>query len=231
MPFFSTALKGPFPCNREGIWAVEGAGEVQAPVPREMEPGSDCADEGAIIARCLAGERKAYAVLVERYKDLVHNLVYRMVGDVGEAEDISQDAFVRAYLSLGEFRGASRFSTWLCRIALNRCKDALRRRDREVGFAGSRDGEGHGPDVKDERETPLATLERRERDDVLHRALGRLPIKYREAVALRHIEGLDYREIGDILGIPAGAAKVRTFRGREMLRRLLESGGFRDDAI
>lgn len=196
-----------------------------------MEPAADRADEDAIIARCLAGERKAYAVLVERYKDMVHTLVYRMVGDADEAEDISQDAFVRAYLSLRDFRGASRFSTWLCRIALNRCKDILRRREREVGFAEGRDGEPRVPDVKDERETPPVALERRERERVLQRALARLPVKYREAVALRHIEGLDYQEIGTILGIRAGAAKVRTFRGREMLRRLLQSQGYRDDAI
>ncbi len=200
-------------------------------VPREREPGSDPADEDAIIARCLAGERKAYAVLVERYKDLVHDLVCRMVGDPAEAEDISQEAFVQAYLSLGAFRRESRFSTWLCRIALNRCKDVLRRRGREVRVPASRDGEPHVLDVMDDRELPPVALERREREEILHRALARLPVRYREAVVLRHIEGLEYREIGAILGIPAGAAKVRTFRGREMLRRLLEREGFQDEAI
>lgn len=198
------------------------------PARGEMQPGSDSEDEDGIIARCLAGERTAYAVLVERYKNLVHDLVYRMVGDAEEAEDIAQDAFVRAYLSLRRFRGASRFSTWLCRIALNRCRDVLRRRKHEVGFVEGRGGELDLSALKDERETPPTALERREREQVLRRALARLPVKYREAVALRHIEGLDYGEIGGILGIPAGAAKVRTFRGREMLRRLLESQGFRD---
>ena len=104
----------------------------------------DCerADEKAIIARCLAGDRKAYGVLVERYKDLVHDMVYRMIGDAVRAEDIAQDAFVKAYLSLRDFRGESRFSTWLCRIAMNRCKDTLRRARREIlmpGDRGSRD--------------------------------------------------------------------------------------------
>ncbi len=196
-----------------------------------MEPGSDRADEKAIIARCLNGEREAYGVLVERYKDLVHNLVYRMVGDAEAAEDIAQEAFVKAYLSLGDFRGDSRFSTWLCRIALNRCTDILRRRGREVGVRDTRNGEPYVPDLQDDRETAPVTLERREREQVLQRALGGLPVKYREAVVLRHIEGLPYREIGRILGIPAGAAKVRTFRGREMLRRILESEGFRNDTI
>ncbi len=139
-------------------------------MPRDARLESDPVDERAIIARCLAGERRAYALLVERYKGLVHDLVSRMLGDAVEAEDIAQDAFVKAYLSLKDFRGESRFST-------------------------------------------------------LHRALARLPVKYREAVVLRHIEGMEFHEIGRVLGIPAGTAKVRAFRAREMLRRLLESEG------
>ena len=154
-----------------------------------------------------------------------------MVGDAARAEDIAQDAFVKAYLSLRAFRGESRFSTWLCRIAMNRCKDVLRRARREVLMPGGPDGEPAIPDSTDDGETPAVTAERREREAVLHRALARLPMKYREAVVLRHMEGMDFKEVGSLLGIAAGAAKVRTFRAREMLRRLLEREGFRDDAI
>ena len=200
-------------------------------MPRERGLGFDQADEATVIAQCLAGDRKAYAILVERYKDLVHDLVYRMVGDAGKAEDVAQDAFVKAYLSLRDFRGESRFSTWLCRIAMNRCKDLLRRASREVLIPGGSDGEPHIPSSVDEGPTPAVMLEQREREAVLHRALARLPLKYREAVVLRHMEGMDFKEVGSLLGIAAGAAKVRTFRGREMLRRLLEREGFSDDAI
>jgi RNA polymerase sigma-70 factor (ECF subfamily) len=200
-------------------------------VPNERGLASGHADEPALIAQCLAGDRKAYAVLVERYKGLVHDLVYRMIGDAGKAEDVAQDAFVKAYLSLRHFRGQSRFSTWLCRIALNRCKDLMRKASREVLMPGGPDGEPTLPDPADEGETPAATLERREREAVLRGALARLPTKYREAVVLRHIEGMDFAEVGTLLGIPAGAAKVRTFRGREMLRKFLEREGFGDDAI
>ena len=200
-------------------------------MPEERGLGCDHGDETTIIAQCLAGDRKAYAVLVERYKDLVHDLVYRMIGDAARAEDIAQDAFVKAYLSLKDFRGEARFSTWLCRIAMNRCKDMLRRARREVLMPGGPDAGTHVPDSVDEGETPAATLERREREAILHRALARLPMKYRAAVVLRHMEGMDFKAVGGVLGIAAGAAKVRTFRGREMLRRLLEREGFRDDAI
>ncbi len=197
-------------------------------MPTELGLGSDHADENRIIAQCLAGDRKAYTLLVERYGDLVHDLVYRMIGDAARAEDIAQDAFVKGYLSLRDFRGESRFSTWVCRIAINRCRDLLRRARREVLMP---DGEPPLSESVDAGETPAAALERREREEVLRRALARLPLKYREAVVLRHIEGMQFREVGRLLGIAAGAAKVRTFRGREMLRRLLEREGFRDDAI
>jgi RNA polymerase sigma-70 factor, ECF subfamily len=200
-------------------------------VPEERRLGSGQADEKAIIAQCLAGDRTAYAVLVERYKDLVLGLVYRMLGDAGKAEDIAQEAFVKAYLALRDFRGESRFSTWLCRIAMNRCRDTLRRTSREVLVPERPEGELHIPGATEEGETPAVTLERREREGTLKRALARLPTKYREAVVLRHMEGMDFKEVGSLLGIPAGAAKVRTFRGREMLRKLLEHEGFSDDAI
>ena len=197
-------------------------------MPTELGLGSDHADENRIIAQCLAGDRKAYTLLVERYKDLVHDLVYRMIGDAARAEDIAQDAFVKGYLSLRDFRGESRFSTWVCRIAINRCRDLLRRARREVLMP---DGEPPLSESVDAGETPAAALERREREEVLRRALARLPLKYREAVVLRHIEGMEFREVGRLLGIAAGAAKVRTFRGREMLLRFLEREGFRDEAI
>lgn len=189
------------------------------------------ADEAAIIARCLGGDRRAYAILVERYKTLVHDLAYRMVGDAAQAEDVAQDAFVKAFVSLRQFRGEARFSTWLCRIAMNRCKDVLRRRAREPRAPIVDAEDDPTADIPDSGATPVLALERREQEGLLRRALAQLPVKYREAVVLRHLEGMGFREIGRVVGIPAGAAKVRTFRGREMLRTLIEREGFRRDTI
>jgi len=200
-------------------------------VPSNAKLEPDPVDERAIIARCLAGDRKAYAILVERHKTLVHDLVSRMLGDAAEAEDIAQDAFVKAYLSLREFRAESRFSTWLCRIALNRCKDVLRKRARSPRVGSHADGEPQIAEAADDGETPVDRLQRCEREVALQRALARLPVKYREVVVLRHIEGMDFQDIGRVVGIAAGAAKVRTFRAREMLRKLLESEGLSDDAF
>ena len=186
---------------------------------------SEPADEPAIIARCLAGERAAYAILVERYKGLVHDLVCRMIGDAMEADDIAQEAFVKAYVSLRHFRGESRFSTWLCRIALNRCKDVLRQRGREPWIRTPHDEERRVPDAADKDDAPGVALERREWEGRLRRALARLPMKYREVLVLRHIEELDFREVGRLLKISEGTAKVRAFRAREMLRTLLDDEG------
>src|SRR2546425_1079584 len=200
--------------------------------PFERGPAPSHADEAGIIARCVAGGRKAYGVLVDRYKQLVHDLVHRMVGDAPQAEDIAQDAFVKAFVSIRQFRGDARFSTWVCRIAINRCKDVLRRQAREPRApAALYDVDDPTAEIPDGGETPALALERHEQEDLLRRTLARLPAKYREAVVLRHLEGMDFDEIGRVLGIPAGAAKVRTFRGREMLRKLIESDGVRRDAI
>ena len=212
-------------CNSTVSGASKEQGSTGCEVPSHARLESDPVDEQAIIARCLAGEGRAYAVLVERHKVLVHDLVSRMLGDSVEAEDIAQDAFVKAYLALRDFRGESRFSTWVCRIALNRCKDVLRKRGR-APWARLRHEEG--PDVAevpDDQETAVDSMERCEREARLHRALARLPVKYREVIVLRHIEGMEFHEIGRVLAIAAGAAKVRAFRGREMLRRILERDG------
>jgi RNA polymerase sigma-70 factor (ECF subfamily) len=186
---------------------------------------SDPVDERAIIARCLAGDRRAYGALVERYRVLVHDLVFRMLGDAAEAEDVAQEAFVKAYLALRDFRGESRFSTWVCRIALNRCKDLLRKQRRAPWSRSRNEDESDVAEVADERETPVHSAERCEREAALQRALARLPVKYREVIVLRHIEGMELHEIGRVLGIAVGAVKVRAFRAREMLRSLLQSEG------
>ena len=200
--------------------------------PFERGPAPSHADEAGIIARCVAGDRQAYGVLVDRYKQLVHDLVHRMVGDAPQAEDIAQDAFVKAFVSIRQFRGDARFSTWVCRIAINRCKDVLRRQAREPRApAALYDVDDPTAEIPDGGETPALALERHEQEDLLRRMLARLPAKYREAVVLRHLEGMDFDEIGRVAGIPAGAAKVRTFRGREMLRKLIESDGVRRDTI
>jgi RNA polymerase sigma-70 factor (ECF subfamily) len=173
-------------------------------------------EEHRLIKECAKGNREAYAVLVERYQEMVYNTAYRMLGDAEAARDMAQESFISAYGGLKNFRNVSKFSTWLYSIVINKCRDYLRVKRPHTQLDGISDIlASSGP-------TPEEELHNRQIRDRIQDALNALPEGCREAVVLKHIEGLDYREMESILGISAGALKVRTHRGREMLRKLLE---------
>jgi RNA polymerase sigma-70 factor (ECF subfamily) len=176
-------------------------------------------DEQGIIRRCLDGERDAYAELVDRYRSMAFTIAYRMVGDADTANDLAQEGFISAYRNLQDFRSGSRFSTWLCSIVVNKCRDHLRTRRESVPL----------DEVPDLRAVAASDPERSaaagETGALLQQALNGLPAEYREVLVLKHIEGRDYGEIAGILGVSAGALKVRAHRGRKMLKDLLERSG------
>jgi len=174
-------------------------------------------DESSIIRRCLKGDVEAYGRLVDRYSARVINVALMMVGDRHEAEDIAQDAFIRAFRGLAGFKGRARFSSWLHQIALNLCRDHLKKRARAGGtvpmaeetLEGSRDGDGEAtPD-------PIVDAELSE---TMRREISRLPYLYREAFVLRHLQGMDYLEVAAITRVPADTVRVRAYRARELLR-------------
>ena len=148
--------------------------------------------------------------LVERYATVIVNLAYRMVGDRTEAEDLAQDTFVAAFKALPTFRAESKFSTWLYRIAANKCKDWLRVK---------RPGQGvHDVDIEDvlddrvvEERTPERLLSQQQVAAQLDGAIQRLPPLYREAFVLKHVEGLSYEEMQEILGVNGDTLKMRAF--------------------
>jgi RNA polymerase sigma-70 factor (ECF subfamily) len=179
-------------------------------------PGTE---EDEIIRSCLAGDTDRYAVLVERYRTLAFTVAFRMLGDGDEANDAAQDSFIAAYGSLKAFRAGSKFSTWLYRIVLNRCQDRLRARRSTVPV------EDVAGELRDPRRGPEGAAEEREEGGLLQQALDRLPPDYREALVLKHIEGLSYEEMSEVLGATVGALKVRAHRGRELLRDQLERSG------
>ena len=178
------------------------------------------ADEAKLVARCLKQDQDALGQLVERYATVVVNLAYRMVGDRTEAEDLAQETFVAAFKALPTFRAESKFSTWLYRIAANKCKDWLR---------AKRPGQGlHDveiEDVLDERvvevRTPERLLSQQQVAAELDRAIQRLPLLYREAFVLKHVEGLSYEEMQEILNVNADTLKMRVYKGRLQLSREL----------
>ena len=181
--------------------------------------GLDHNDEREIIGRCLAGEREAFATLVDRYRSMAFTVAYRMVGDGDAANDLAQEGFIAAYRDLRSFRQDSRFSTWLCSIVVNKCRDHLRSGKKMVPVDAVPDLRA-GAAADPER---AAAIEQTE--DRLQQALRELPPEYREVLVLKHVEGWSYEEIAGVLGLSAGALKVRAHRAREMLRTILERSG------
>lgn len=168
--------------------------------------------------RVRAGDLDAFGALVNRHQHRLVGFVRLMMSsapDRDAAEDVAQEAFLRAYRSLGQFRGQSTFRTWLYQIATNVARtQSARRRDRK---------ETQEPEGSHERERPSSEdVEGRViAHDQLRRALKELPDDWREALVLRDIEGLEYREIADVLGIPMGTVESRIFRGRKRLKAAL----------
>lgn len=167
----------------------------------------------AAIEAARAGDASAYARLVERYHRGIYGLCLRMCGNPADAEELTQEAFVRAFRHLDRFDPRHKFSTWIYRIALNACRDLLRARPhRETAY-----GLDPGPLPEERREGPDGHAARAELRRALSLALEQLSPKYREALVLRHVEGLPYEEIAQITGDTVGALKVRVVRGRAML--------------
>jgi RNA polymerase sigma-70 factor, ECF subfamily len=186
-----------------------------------MTPARDMTDEPALLARSLRGDHEAFGRLVERYADQVLNVAYRMVGNRAEAEDLTQDTFLAAFKALPRFRAESKFSTWLYRIGVNKCKDWLKSKGHQVQELNI---EGEPIDLAErlpDLRTPDRTLEDKELGALLDAAIATLPVWYRDAFVLKHVEGLDYEEISDIVGVGRDTLKMRVYKARVHLRRML----------
>ena len=190
-----------------------------------MNPESQPTD-AELVQACCDGQTDAFQGLVERYQDRVYNVVYRMVGSPEDARDIVQDAFLKAYENLSEFRGASSFYTWLYRIAVNLSLTFRRRSKRlrlvrpleeEMSVELSRSQAGRLA------QGPEAAMESVERARLVSEALEGLDGDHRAAVVLRDIEGLDYRAIAEILDVSTGTVKSRIHRARIALRDRLQT--------
>jgi len=167
-----------------------------------------------LIKRAKNKDEEAFRMLVEEYQNMVVNLAYSLSGDIHEAEDIAQEVFVKIYNKLGSFREEAKFSTWLYRITVNTVHDFSRRKRRNIPL----DSLPPLKEVNDFREN----LHKTEVKEIVESALRQLPIKYREVVVLRDIEGCDYREISRVLGCRIGTVESRLFRARNMLKKMLK---------
>lgn len=202
---------------------------MTAPAPG---PGND--SDLLLVQRTLAGDPRAFELLVVKYQRRIQRLIGRMVRDVDLVEDIAQETFIRAYRALHQFRGDAQFYTWLYRIAVNTAKKSLMelKRDPTVSEAALRPSEendetytpGNEPTTD---ETPESVLAAKEIAAAVNAAMDALPEDLRQAVSLREIEGLSYDEIALVMNCPIGTVRSRIFRAREAIslkiRPLLEN--------
>jgi len=181
-----------------------------------------------IVRKVLQGDVNAFEKLVTEYERAVYAIAQRMTGNAEDAADMTQETFIKAYNSLSSFRGDSKFSVWLYRIANNVCLDFLRSRSRKPTVSLSTeddDGEETQLDIADESQSPELLLENALTRDAVRRGLDSLPPDYRQILLLREIQGLSYEEIAAALGLESGTVKSRIFRARKRLCTFLIEDG------
>lgn len=202
--------------------------------PQHTRTGNSMNDQQAsdqqLVLRVQKGDRRAFDLLVLKYQQRILSLVGRFISDHAEAQDVAQEAFIKAYRALPSFRGDSAFYTWLYRIAVNTAKNNLLSRGRktptqdiDIEDAAFFSEESMMKDV----DTPDRLLQRDQLQEVVFQAIEDLPPELRRAVTLRELEGLSYEEIADVMECPIGTVRSRIFRAREAIdkkmRPLLEA--------
>jgi RNA polymerase sigma-70 factor, ECF subfamily len=175
-------------------------------------------DERELIERCRSGDDTAFAELVDRYKDLVYGLIYRMVRDRGLADDLAQDVFLKVHRGLPYFRGEARLSTWIFRIVQNVCVQTRTGRRPDVSLDDGQDTD-RPPRQFGSEDQSFAAIEDRDR---LDKALAQLPPNYRMLVVAHYMRGVQYESLAEALNLPLGTVKTHLYRAKRRLRELLE---------
>lgn len=179
-----------------------------------------------LVDRVLAGDREAFARLHQRHEKMIFNFMYRMVGERGAAEDLTQAAFLKALEALPRFRKAATFSTWLYRIAHNHCLNALKGKGREIAVTALAKEPSNGnpfPTLVDPSASPEERLEQQELHAVVQEKLAELTPEHRAVLVLRDIQGLSYDEIAAALNLEGGTVRSRLHRARMELKGKLRS--------
>lgn len=214
--------------------------QAAAATPRETRPEEDPLDppepasagaaptDETLVARAQTGDRHAFGQLVGRWQHRMFALALREVQDETEAREIVQEAFVKAWQSVGRFRRDSKFSTWMYRITLNLCRDWFRshKRARTVSLDGGGSEVEHAVRLAEQKASLAAepaeeALVRRFQLETVQRAMRNLPEAQRQAIILKEFEGLTLQEIADATGTPLSTIKTRVYQGLAALRRLL----------
>lgn len=210
-------------------------GTMNAPIRADLS----ALDDNVLVQMTLKGDKEAYRALVERYQGRLFSTALDIVKTREDAEDVVQETFVKAFLSLGQFKGQSSFYTWLYRICFNMSIDIRRKAGRRGGTHleykehlgvnraavedGARDGGGTGTAHQPQRvEGPHDALARKELGRKIQEVLGELSEEHRAVIMLREIDGLDYDEIAQAIGVPKGTVMSRLFYARKALQKALE---------
>lgn len=188
---------------------------------KDFEPQSGDSD-AMLVERAVAGDQRAFELLVIKYQRRIERLIGRMVRDANLVEDIAQETFIRAYRALHQFRGDAQFYTWLYRIAVNTAKRFLLKLKHDPAVLQSAMQANDEDDETFQRknepstdETPESVLAAKEIGQAVNDALAALPDDLKQALTLREIEGLSYEEIADVMNCPLGTVRSRIFRARE----------------
>lgn len=188
--------------------------------------------ENSLVKKARSGDTQAFTELMYLYKDKIYHLAYRMLGNAQEAEDISQETFLRVYSNLDRYDEKHKFSTWIYRIATNLAIDRIRKKKAKFSLDESwNDEEGAdwyakiaSNDISPEQQAILS-----EEQETLHKAILSLPPKYRGIVTLKYVNELSIQEISEIVNLSVPTVKTRLHRGREYLRKyLVKSGSVRE---
>ena len=179
------------------------------------------ADDNELVKQVCMGETQLFRLLIERHQQHIFNLCYRMLRQFEEADDATQDTFLKAYRSLKQFRGDARLKTWLCRIARNECLNRLRHEN--MASLDQQLTTDYSFQIADSTPSPLELIEQQETQSIVHEAINTLPHQYRLVITLFHLNGLSYEEISQVMEIPMGTVKTHIFRARELLKSKLQA--------
>ena len=187
------------------------------------ETSKNTKDDLELVRRAKENEAKAFETLLKKYRKSVYYMLLKMVHNADDAEDLTQEAFAKAFSSLEKFDPKYAFSTWLFRIATNNCIDFIRKKrvstvSIDNPYEGD-DGDSFSFDIKDNNLNPNEVMLKQQRKEYLMKAIDKLPQKYKVLVELRYFQELSYEEVADEMDLPLGTVKAQLFRARELLNQ------------
>jgi RNA polymerase sigma factor (sigma-70 family) len=192
--------------------------------PKDQRRQDSRAEDSQLIQEALAGNDLAYKKLMRKYHDAIFSFIFRMIRNREQVEDLTQEAFIKAFGSLGKFNEEYAFSTWLYKIATNNCIDYIRKRKLQV-YSIDKPIDSKDSDIPfelpDESYEADQDIISDQRAVLLNQAIAKLPEKYRKVIQLRHVEERSYEEIAEKLKLPIGTVKAHIFRARELLYKQL----------